>query len=154
MQIVWGGAKNPSERAAMARWAALHIWPGGAEHFGNCVTMGVMDDGKAVACVVFHNWEPKAGIIELSGASVDRRWLTRPVINAMFDYVFIELGCQMAVMRVSARQRQKHIHRFLKAYGFTGHVIPRLLGRDEDCIVFTLTDEAWRGNKFNKDRDL
>lgn len=149
---MWGGQANPELNRAMAVWAAKNIWPGGNQHFGNCVCMGVMEQGQPVACMVYHNWMPEAELIEISGASIDRRWLTRPVLKAMFDYPFIDLKCQMVVMRVSAAERQSHLHRILAAYGFERFTIPRLLGRNEDMAVFTLTDDAWRKNKFNRGR--
>jgi RimJ/RimL family protein N-acetyltransferase len=147
--IVWAGSRDPTLNKAMADWAARHIW-GGSQTFGNCVCMGVMENGSPIACIVYHNWNPLAEIIEFSGASIDSRWLTRPVLKAMFDYPFIDLKCQMVITRNSAGNTR--LHRQLTSYGLKRHLIPRGRGRFEDEVVFTLTDDDWRSNKFNRGR--
>lgn len=152
IETAWAGDSDPVTRNKMASWAAEVIWPGEAKQFGNCVCMGILDDGNAIACMVYHNYDPDCGIIEISGAATSRKWLQRHVLKEMFDYPFTKAGCQMIVMRVSAATRQRHLHRMLKSYGFKPHPIPRLYGREEDGIVFTLTDDDWRGNKFNRVR--
>ena len=116
--------------------------------FGECATMGVFEHGALLGVVVFHNWQPEAGVIEISGASTSRRWLSRPMLERMFIWAFDERGCQLVAARVS--DDNKRLHRILHAYGFKSFVIPRLRGRGEDERVFTLTDDDWRGGKFHK----
>ncbi len=153
IDIAWAGKSDPETRDAMALWAAEQLWPGQGKSFGNCVCMGVLDDGKPIACMVYHEFSPETGIIEISGASTDRRWLQRRVLKEMFAYPFEGVGVQMVVMRVSARRGQRHLHRMLKSYGFKAYHIPRLWGREEDGIIFTLTDDDWRENKFNSSKE-
>lgn len=151
MDIVWGGSKNPQERNAMAAWCASHIWPDKPhKQFGECVTMGVMHRGEPIACMVFHDWEPDAGVIEFSGAAISQRWITRQTLKAMFDYPFVTLGVQLLVTRNSAKGHQSHLHRMLNSYGFKSQTIRRLFGRDEDCLLWTMTDDEWRASKFNQ----
>lgn len=117
--------------------------------FGNCSAIGVLDaDNRLVGGMVYHDWDPGAGVIEFSGAAVSPRWLTRPVLHRLFSYPFDELGCQLVATRNSARNTR--LHRQLKAYGFERFDIPRLFGRDEDAVVWTLTVEGWRANRFNR----
>ena len=118
--------------------------------FGNCKAIGVIDDDRLVAGMVYSNWNPEAGVIEMSGASINPRWLTRPVLQAVFAYPF-EIGCQMVVMRVS--ENDKRLHRQLTSYGFKPHEIPRLRGRRESEIIFTLTDDDWKAGKFMRKPD-
>lgn len=146
MEIVWGTSKEPEVNRLLARWAADHIWEGGNQQFGECKTMGVVRDGNLIAAMVFHNWNPECGVIEISGAGTDKRWLSRVTLRAMFAYPFEDIGCQMVVMRVS--ERNEALARMLTVYGFKSHRIPRLRGRDEDEIIFTLTDDDWRANRF------
>lgn len=146
MEIVWGTSKEPDLNRLLARWAAAHIWGGGNQQFGECRTMGVVLGGDLIAVMVFHNWNPESGVIEISGAGTSKRWLTRTTLRRMFAYPFDDVGCQMVVMRVS--ERNEPLARMLKVYGFKSHRIPRLRGRSEDEIVFTLTDDDWRANKF------
>jgi len=120
--------------------------PGLERGFGPCKTIGVVNDGNLVAGLVYHNWNPEHGVIEISGSALDPHWLTRPILREMFDYPFNRCGCQLVVMRVSPHN--KRLHRQLKAYGFKSYKIPRLRGRDESEIIFTLADDEWRAGKF------
>ncbi len=139
---------DPALNTMLWQWAAKQIWPDqeGSE-FGPCCTMGVVDGGKLVAAVVYHNYDPASEVVELSAAATTPRWLARHVLREMFETVFVGLSCQMAVMRVSPKA--KHLQRMLKSYGFSCYTIPRLRGRNEDELIFTLTDDAWKTNRFN-----
>lgn len=145
MRLLYG------EDRTVASFVAAII-PGCERGFENYKAVGVVKEGSLVGGFVYHNWNPDAGVIEISGASTDRRWLDRTSLEGLFGYPFDQLCCQMVVMRVSAGDHQKHLHRILHAYGFRSILIPRLRGRDEDEMIFTLTDDDWRANRFNRDR--
>jgi len=149
LNIVWAGSKEPMLCRALIQWTSRMIWP---EHpnkeLPDGIAMGVFEDDTIAGCVVFHNWEPDAGVIEMSAAAQSRRWLTRKALDEMFEYAFRTVGVQMAVTRVSAREGQKHLHRIFRAYGFDEIRIPRLYGREEDGILFMLTDDKWKRSKF------
>ncbi len=70
------------------------------------------------------------------------------MLKAMFGYPFDQLGCQMVVLRVS--ERNAVMTGIAKRFGFTSHRIPRLRGRDEAEILFTLTDDEWRSHPVNR----
>lgn len=132
----------------VARFVASLV-PGCAAGFGNCKAIGVIDDeGNLMAGMVFHQWNPASGTIQISSASLTPKWLTGRVRHIMFSYPFDQLGCQMVWLEVSAKNER--MCRIAKAFGFTGHLIERMRGRDEDGYVFTLTDDAWRNLKFTK----
>ncbi|MEI2296789.1 GNAT family N-acetyltransferase [Ensifer sp. MJa1] len=147
MRVVWGGSRDPTTNQAIADFVANHI-EGCERGFADFTTMGVIDAGGLVAGVVFHNYAPEAGVIELSAASTSKRWMTRSVLKAMFGYAFDEIGCQMAVLRVS--ERNNGMVAIAKRFGFTPHSIPRLRGRAEAEIIFTLTDSDWRAHPVNQ----
>jgi len=103
--------------------------PGAHLGFGNCQVMAVADrEGRLCAGVVFHNWSPRAGVIEMTVAASDRRWMSRRVITEAFAYAFVEAGCQMVVFRVDPDDA--HIRRLIAALGGQEYIIPRLRGRD------------------------
>mgnify|MGYP003112822422 CR=1 FL=1 len=147
MELVWAGSNQGQLRDYLVAWCAREIWGNPARDFGNCKAMGVLDDGRLIAVMVFHNWEPTAEVIEISGAATSKRWLSRKVLHRMFAYPFEEVGAQTVVMRVSPKD--KALKRMLEAYGFSCYKLPRLRGRYEDELVFTLTDDAWRNNGFH-----
>jgi RimJ/RimL family protein N-acetyltransferase len=153
LNIIWGGAGDPAANQAIAAFVADHI-DGCERGFADFTTMGVMEiggvteAGRLIAGVVYHNYAPEAGVIELSAASTSKRWLTRPVLKAMFGYAFDEIGCQMAVLRVSEENRG--MADIARRFGFTSYRIPRLRGRGEAEIIFTLTDDDWRAHPVNR----
>lgn len=152
MQAVWGSELEPELNAYLSSWASFKLF-GHGRGFGPCVTMGVFEDGRLVGCMVYHNHEREAGLIEISGVSERKDWLKRHVLWEMFAYPMNQLGCQMVVMRVSEKNQQwngRGLPRLLKAYGFTSQRIPRLYGRHEDGILYCLTDDAWRANGFHR----
>lgn len=146
MIVEWGTSKRPDIKAKHIAFIASQI-EGGGRGFGACVSMGMSKDGQLIGAMVWHNYNPESAVMEFSGAGKPG-WLTRSVLREMFGYAFNDAGCQMAVARVS--EHNKRLHRILTSYGFSAYKIPRLRGRHEDEIVFTLTDDAWRTNRFNK----
>ncbi len=140
----------------VARWVSRHI-AGGHRGFNASTAIGIVDDGELVAGVVYHDYNPEAGIIEISAASTTKRWLTRPVLSTLFSYPFDGVGCQMVVMRTEKGNRQDNgrgMERLSKAYGFTQIEIPRLYGRNRHGIVHCLTEEAWRSNGFHPENEM
>src|SRR5262245_14078438 len=118
--------------------------------FGRCVTMGVGDaEGLLVAGFVYHNWEPDAEVIEMSGAALPGvKWCTPDVLARMYQYPFLQLHCQMVVMRVAADNER--LLRQLAALNYMLIKIPRMLGRDKDGVLCLLTYEDWIDNKICK----
>lgn len=132
--------------AAVEKFVAERV-PGCPDGFGASRSIGIIDnDGLLVAGWCFHGWNPHAGTIEFSGAAITSRWMTKRILHDLFAYAFNKVGCQMIVTRNSATNTQ--LHRQLKAYGFTRIDFPRLFGRDEDGVVWSLTDSAWKQSKY------
>lgn len=116
--------------------------------FGECQALGVVIGGELVAGVVFQNWNPTAGTIEISAAATDPRWLSRKSLLTIFGYVFDTAGCQLCVLQVSEHnERMRSIARRL---GFTEYLIPRMRGRDEALVVYTLTAEVWAASRIKE----
>lgn len=152
MNIVWSSGREPDLNDALGNWCAANI--GLVRGFRDHSCMGVFEGGKPIAVMVYHDWQPERGVVEISGAATDKRWLNRKTLWAMFSYPFLELGVQMVVMRVSERNvmwNGRGLPRLLKAYGFQSVTIPRLRGRDEAEIIYMLTDDDWRANGFHKE---
>lgn len=135
-----------AEAEAVARWVSKRI-PGCERGFGPCIALLVHDTAPRGA-VLFHNYSPEAGVMEMSAAAESSRWLSRSVLRAIHGYIFDDAGCQMAVMRVS--ENNSRMRRIGRAYGYTETRIPRLRGRDEAEIIMTLTDDAWRVSRFHR----
>jgi RimJ/RimL family protein N-acetyltransferase len=133
---------------AVGQFVSHQIW-GGNEHVTDYCSMGVFRDKELIAGTLYHNWQPTSGVIELTSASVNRRWLTRSVIKAMFGMAFDMIGAQMVVLRVS--ECNTDMVTIAKRFGFSGVLIPRLRGRDEAEWIFSLTDDDWRKSRYAVD---
>ena len=120
---------------------------GQTHRFGAHQAFGVIDQaGVLAAGWLFHDWNPEAGTIEFSGASVRPGWMTRAILHNLFAYAFDGVGCQMVVTR--NRADNTRLHRQLCAFGFDRIDVPRLFGRTEDGVFWMLTDDQWRSGRF------
>jgi RimJ/RimL family protein N-acetyltransferase len=134
----------------VANFVSQLILPCRGRDFGNCSAIGVIDnDGKLIAGIVYHNYDVDAGVIETSVAALPgKNWYTRETIRRMYQYPFIQLRCQMTIMRVPADNVR--LVRIAKALNYQLVTIPRLLGRNRDAVIGLLTYERWANNKFNQ----
>lgn len=143
----FGPRSSPLQNAAVGRFVCELIWQK-ADAIRDYCTMGVFDKGALIGGTLYHNWCVDSGVIELTSASLSRRWLSRPVILAMFDLPFETLKCQMVALRVSENNQQ--MLKIASRFGFTMYRIPRLRGRNEDEFICTLTDTAWKNHRIHK----
>jgi RimJ/RimL family protein N-acetyltransferase len=143
----FGPRSSPLENATVGRFVCELIWQK-ADAIRDYCTMGVFADDALIGGTLYHNWHPDSGVIELTSASINKRWLTRPVVNAMFELPFIRIGCQMVVLRVS--EKNENMLHIARSFGFDEHFIPRLGGRNTGESVFTLTDDQWSASKYKK----
>ena len=115
---------------------------------GKCRTVGIVDEtNELIAGIIFNNFVPGAGLLELSAAALPKRqWCTRETLRVMYDFPFIQCGCQQVVNKVLASD-ERHL-RELAILGYKLISIPRLFGRDKDGVVCLLTYEDWLENKI------
>ena len=130
----------------VADWVALQPPFDPDLGWGNYKAIGWVEDGTLIAGTVFQNWNPKAGVIEMSTAAQSPRWMTKPMLNVMFNYVFETCGCQIVVMRVS--EKNERMCSIARRFGFAGVLIRRIRGLDENEMVFTLTKEEWESHRM------
>jgi len=121
-----------------------------ANAISNCKTIGVIDqDGKLIAGLVYHGYDPVAQTIEITGAALPKsRWLTRETIRRIYEYPFNQIGVQMIVQRTPADN--KHLLGQLKAGGYEFVFVPRMYGRDRDGFICLMTSENWAHNPINQ----
>ena len=132
---------------AVATFVTQLIPHNAGRDMGRVKTIGVIDeDGRLIAGIVYGNWDPRAGVIEIAAAAISPRWLTRRTIELMYRYAFEAAGCQMVVQRTPADNER--LLRQLAVGGYNFYLVPRLLGRNRDCVIATLTKEAWEQSRF------
>lgn len=146
MNIIIAGSQQPELNRSLAGWleAKMQFPRPFREPYS---TMGVFTDGELLAALIFENYRPEDGTVEIGIASKSPRWLSRTVMQAMARFVFGDLGCQMAIFRTSEKNQEANA--VMKRCGFELIVIPRLRGRHEAEHFFYLTDDAWDQNHLN-----
>jgi len=129
---------------AVAAWVASRL--GFSRGFGDCTAIGVTGHGdRLMGGAVYHNWNPEAGVIEISAAFVSPLWARPGVLHDLYAYPYEQMGCQATVYRTGETNRAAR--RFLRKRGAVEYVIPRLRGPREAEVICVLTVEAWRANE-------
>jgi RimJ/RimL family protein N-acetyltransferase len=99
----------------VGKWVAAQLGMDD-EAFYPCTAIGIEKEGKLIAGVVYNNYQPEL-LIEMSIASLDKRWATRHNIKAFFRYPFIQLGLER--VQTLCKAADKGVVMFNKRLGFT-----------------------------------
>lgn len=84
--------------------------------------------------VVFHNWDPDAGTMQVSAAADDARWLlARRAIAIMRHYVFIDCNCQK-IWSVTPLKNKRGL-RLVRALGLTPEAVLRRHLANDDAVI-------------------
>lgn len=116
--------------------------------FGGCATMGVISDaGEILGAVCFHGYQPEFKSIEVSTAAGSKRWLTKHIIQQIFGYPFVQLGCER-VAAITPR-RAKDARAFLKTFGFKLEGVGRKgFGPYGDAIAYSLLRDEFFASRW------
>lgn len=119
------------------------------DSYGRCKTIGVIDgDGRLIAGLVYYNYDPSAETMEMGARAVTPRWFTRATYRRMFEYPFVECGCQMLYARIPV-ENEYLLSQFARM-NFNLTMVPRMYGRSEDGVLCTLTDDQWLDSAIAK----
>lgn len=72
----------------LADWAAARIPHVGDAGFGACWAVGIALRGELAAVVVWNDFQPAFGTIQVSIASATPRWATRPIFGRLLGLAF------------------------------------------------------------------
>lgn len=98
------------------------------------------------AVVVFHDYQPQWGQMEMTVYASSPKWMTRQALRAAHGYIFDDARCRLAILRTS--ERNTRVRRQAKAFGYSETLVPRMRGDSEAEAVLTLTADEWRASKF------
>lgn len=136
--------------AEVAAWVAERF--GGALHargFGLCKAIGVANGAdEMVGGVVYNNWIPEQGVIEMTALGDTPQWLRPQFVARFVSYPFDELGCDVIVARASARNGATL--RWARAAGADVVEAPNLGGLGHHIAVCTLTKSAFMASKIGR----
>jgi len=121
----------------VAAWVAEHIPDVGQDGFSSPVTaIGVATD-HLIAGMVYHDYQPKFGTMQLSMAATSPMWARREIIHALLSYPFDQLGCQKiwtatALENVKALKVNEHV-------GFKREaILAHQFGRKRHAVIMRL----------------
>lgn len=131
----------------VARWVADHIPHMKDGTFGPCVGIAILSSaGEMMGGVVFHDYRPQVRSIEMSAASVSRRWVTRSIISGVLAYPFEQLKCRR-ITTITPR-RNKAARTFDTGIGFKQEGLVRRGFGNDDAVIYGLLANEWRRGKF------
>lgn len=109
MTLIYGADREIRE------WISEHLFgeKDGFDEKSTCI--GVVNGGQLICGILYNNYIPDVNI-EMSIASVDKRWATRHNLRAFFKYPFIDLGVKRVSTLCSASKGD--IVRFNERIGF------------------------------------
>jgi len=116
--------------------------------FGKAKAIGVIDKaGRLIAGFVYHGYDPDAGTIQISGASLPgTKWCNQQTLAHVYRYPFLQLGCQMIIQMVPADDERLLYQLSRLNYQFIP--LPRMFGRHKDAVLAQLTFEDWAANRL------
>lgn len=140
-------SRLPEVNDAVADFVSRCIW-GVSGEFGPRCTMGVFKGQELIGAIVYHNYQPREGTVEMSSGSISRSWMNKATVDAAFGMPFRNLNCQAVVARHS--EAATHLRRIWTRIGAVEYIIPRLRGRHNPPeVVSVLSDDAWKKSRFN-----
>lgn len=126
------------EDQLVARWVADRIDFVPTVDFGPCAALGVVKENRMLAGVVYHDWQPDLGTIQLSMAADSPLWARRAVIAGLLSYPFKKLGAFKAW--IATPLTSEHALRTFYRIGFKKEaVLAHHFGRKKHCVMARMT---------------
>ena len=122
----------------IAQWVADRI-PHVKTSFGPCSSIGVAACGRLIAGIVYHDYQPGHGTIQISMAAESPLWARRPTIAALLHYPFRQLKVfkvwtAIPVDNTPAIKVNEHI-------GFKREaILAHHFGRKRHCAIYRLLE--------------
>lgn len=142
--ILWAHHSEGVFYRALQDFVAQRVW-GDRSYLGDGTLLAVVRDNRVRGVIVFHDYRPDAGTVEISGAG-EGHWLTKGVLSEMARYVFGQINCQSVIMR--ADTGNSVVARMAKATGFKRFDLPDVRGKGQAEAFYILSAEDWATGKF------
>lgn len=123
--------------AAVAQWVAQHIPDVLDDGFsGPVAAIGIATD-HLIGGMVYHDYQPKFGTIQLSMAATSPIWARWPIIHALLSYPFDQLGC-FKVWTATAADNEKAL-KVNTHVGFTREaILAHQLGHKRHAVIMRM----------------
>lgn len=131
---------------AVRLYVSRNLFPGGLVLDGFGIGFANETEG-IVAGIVYHNWHPEYGCIEITAFADRRDWLNKDRLRAVFSYPFEQLKARVVVARIS--ERNTRVLALAKRFGAELTPIPDLRADGEADVVAVLRRDTWLKSKFS-----
>ena len=107
----------------------------GVYPFANFSALGLLEDGKLLAGVVYDHYTPPCIMMHIAAVPT-KTWATRDFAFPCFDFPFNQLGCRVVIGLVA--KRNKGARRFDEHLGFVLRgTIPEGFA-DDDMLIYAM----------------
>jgi RimJ/RimL family protein N-acetyltransferase len=121
----------------VAQWVSDQLKSGS---FGDCKAIGMVYEGKLIAGVVFFCYRPPT--VEMSIASISKKFCTKTVLRNVFDYPFNQLNCKRITITVDANNAQAR--QFDERLGFVCEGILKDAHPNGDAAIYRMLKSECR----------
>ena len=138
-----GGFKD-----GLAQWCADRIPHVGSAGFGPCMPAAVLNPrGFMIAVIVFHDWQPLARTLQVSGASSTPRWASRANVRELYRYAFVAAGANL--LWTATPLDLDRVWGFDKAIGMREEATLRhRFGPGRHAVICSMTADEWRQSRW------
>jgi RimJ/RimL family protein N-acetyltransferase len=147
LEFIYGNETTPEINRFLSDYVGAHVF-GRLNDFGPCGSLGICQDKTIIAGVIFHNWTPDYGVIEISMAAESPAWFSRRSCREILGICFNQHHCQQVVARVAVENDA--LIRILDFLKFTRLRLPNMRGKGKDEYLLMLTADEWRQNKLSR----
>lgn len=130
-------------------WVARNIPGIDTLDYGKAVALGVVsEEGQALAGVVFNEYRPQYGTIQVHVAAISPKWCTRNIVREILAYPFLQLKVNK-VWSAMAHDNERAI-RFNKGIGFKQEGTLRYHFGDKHAVVTGMLAKEFRQRYLNE----
>lgn len=112
------------------------------------ISMGVFKDKELIAGVLYQNYYPNSGVMELSVASTSNGWVTKRVVRDMLHLPFGIFNSRMVMAKTA--EGNMPVRRVLERIGLESVYVPKLRSESEGEFIYTLSADKWRSMPISK----
>lgn len=131
MKILYGAD------AEVVSWVARHTPHVSVDGYGSCTALGIIsEDRQPMAGIVYHDYQPRNGTIQMSVAAECPRWATKNILRGLFAYPFRQLGVNKVWAGIAFKNARAR--RFVEGIGFKQEAILSRHFGDDHCVIYRM----------------
>lgn len=138
---------TPAENAALVRWCAERIPHVAGGDFGPAQAIGVVRHHRMAAVVVFHEWQPAFGTLQLSMAAETPSWASTAVLRGLFAHAFITQGANK--LWTATPHDAERVLKFNRGVGMKAEATLRHhFGAKRHAVICSMLKAEWQRSRW------